>query len=460
MKGIFQILQPAPFVDTIEDEDLIKKRYRHWRVRMFLSIYLGYVVFYFTRRSFVSVLPIVGKEFGWDNTSLGLMATVMAVTYGISKFISGLMGDKSNARYFMAIGLVLTGIINIIFGFNSTLLAFAILWGLNGWFQGWGMPPSAKTMMHWFSKSERGTWWSVWSTAHNIGAMFIPIIAAWAAFHFGWRYGMYVPGVIAIIVGLALIYTMRDTPQSLGLPSIEEFKNEYESSKKGKKAKSELSYKEILFRYVFPNKYIWMLAIAYAFVYIVRAGVSDWIPKYLVDKGFDYQVSVQTTSFFEIAGIIGMLMTGWCSDFFFRGRRAPLNVMFALLVSLPIVGLLFTGSSSLFVDYVLVFISGFFIYGPQMLIGLNAAELAHKNAAATAVGFVGLFAYLGAALAGAPLGWVIDNLGWNGFFIVLISSSLIATVMLLPTLSSQKRQVKKNKAIKKDDGKSGSSEAA
>ena len=134
--------------------------------------------------------------------------------------------------------------------------------------------------------------------------------------------------------------------------------------------------------------------------------------------------------------------------------------MFAFLVSLPIVGLLFTGSSSLLVDYVLVFISGFFIYGPQMLIGLNAAELAHKNAAATAVGFVGLFAYLGAALAGAPLGWVIDNLGWNGFFIVLISSSLIATVMLFPTLSSQKRQVKKNKAIKKDDGKSGSSEAA
>ena len=118
MKGLLQILHPAPFMDVVEDDSVIKKRYRHWRIRMFLSIYLGYVVYYFTRRSFSSILPILGVELGWDNSSLGIMLSVMAFSYGLSKFVSGLMGDKSNARYFMAIGLVLTGVINIIFGLS------------------------------------------------------------------------------------------------------------------------------------------------------------------------------------------------------------------------------------------------------------------------------------------------------------------------------------------------------
>jgi len=453
VKGLLQILHPAPFMDVVEDDSVIKKRYRHWRIRMFLSIYLGYVVYYFTRRSFSSILPILGVDLGWDNSSLGIMLSVMAFSYGLSKFVSGLMGDKSNARYFMAIGLVLTGVINIIFGLSSTLWVFALLWGLNGWFQGWGVPPSAKTMMHWFSKSERGTWWSVWSTAHNIGAMCIPLIAAWAASHYGWRYGLYIPGVIAIVAGFILIFSMRDTPQSLGLPSIEEYKKEFEKGGKKGNGNKELSYREILFHYIFPNKFIWMLAFAYAFVYIIRAGVSDWVPKFLVEKGYSFSVAVTATSFFEIAGILGMLLTGWCSDFFFNGRRAPLNILFAILVSFPVIALMFTGNDSILFDYLLIFASGFFIYGPQMLIGLNAAELVHKNAAATAVGFVGLFAYLGAGLAGFPLGWVIDHWGWVGFFITLILSSVLATLLLIPTLKSQKDNFnKKEKGSKKVSG--------
>ncbi len=63
------------------------------------------------------------------------------------------------------------------------------------------------------------------------------------------------------------------------------------------------------------------------------------------------------------------------------------------------------------------FTIGFFVFGPQMLIGMAAAEC--SAAAGAATGFVGLFAYLGASLAGWPLAKVLDTWHWSGFFVVI-----------------------------------------
>src|SRR6185503_1001923 len=108
---------------------------------------------------------------------------------------------------------------NILFGMSSSLLFFAIFWGLNGWFQGWGWPPCAKLLTHWYSQKERGTWWGMQNSSHNVGAALIPLFVGMSAQQFGWRWGMYAAGVLSIIVGGIIFWMLRDTPSTLGLPS-------------------------------------------------------------------------------------------------------------------------------------------------------------------------------------------------------------------------------------------------
>lgn len=413
----------------------LNKRYRYWRIRVFYSMYIGYAMFYFTRKSFTFTMPALITELGFTKSQLGALGTWLAISYGVSKFLSGVISDKSNLRFFMGIGLMLTGVFNIFFGASSTLFLFALFLVLNGLFQGWGSPPCAKLLTFWYSQTERGRWWGVWNTSHNIGGALIPIISAIAIQHFGWRYAMFFPGILAILVGLFVINRLRDNPRRLGLPSIEKFRNDYPSkeAKRDSEKLKRFSAKEILIDKVLKNPSIWMLAISFFFVYIIRTAINDWVQLFLMEeRGFSLIVAGSCIFWFEIGGVFGSLAAGWLSDTLFKGRRGPINVLFSagiivtllLLWSLPFV--------NTFLISLIIFFMGFLIFGPQMLIGMSAAELADKEAAGTATGFAGLFAYAGAAVAGWPVGKITQEYGWNGFFLLLFVCTMIAVACLIP----------------------------
>lgn len=434
--SFFNLLQPAPHIEKIQDCEVIKKKYKYWRLRIFYSMYFGYVFYYFTRKSFTFAAAAMKRELGFDEVDIGMIGTIFALTYGISKFTCGVISDRSNPRYFMGIGLIMTGICNVFFGLFSSLTLLAIFWGLNGWFQGTGWPPSARLLTHWYSQSERGRWWGVWNTSHNLGGALIPIVAAAFAQYLGWRYALYFPGMIGIFVGFLLLNRLRDTPQSLGLPVIEKYRNDYSMEEGVKKDERELSVKEILFGYVLTNKYIWILAVSYFFIYIVRQAINDWTFLYFTEvKGYTDVLAGSCVCWFEVGGFLGSLAAGWGSDWVFKGKRGPINVLFSAGLAIAVAFLWIASGKSAFVDSALIFVIGFFVFGPQMLIGVAAAEVSHKKAAATATGFAGLFAYLGAAMAALPLGMVIRDMGWDMFFIVLGACSVIAAILLFPLWS-------------------------
>lgn len=429
--SIRDFFKPAPFQSEIEDPQEVKSRYKYWRWRIFYGMYIGYFFYYFTRKSFTFAMPALMQDLGLQISDLGILSSILAITYGASKFLSGVMVDRSNPRYFMSIGLILTGICNILFGMSSSILFFALFWGLNGWFQGWGWPSCARFLTHWYSQKERGTWWGFWNSSHSIGGAIIPLIAAVCAQYWGWRSAMYVPGITCIVVGLFVMNRLRDTPQSLGLPPIEKFKNDYPAAKK--EFERELSVKEILFKYILTNKYLWILAFSYFFVYIIRQAVNDFGALFLMKtKGYSMMVAYGSIFWFEAGGVCGSLTAGWASDRLFRGRRGPINVLFSFFVILALVGLYCIPPGWIYVDYLLMFLVGFFIFGPQMLIGMAAAEMAHKKAAGSASGFTGWVAYLGAAAAGYPISKVIELTGWSGFFVALVFCAVVSVTLLLP----------------------------
>jgi OPA family sugar phosphate sensor protein UhpC-like MFS transporter len=433
MKSILSFLQPAPHIKEIEDASEVKGLYGYWRVRILYSMFVGYAFYYFTRKSFTFAMPGLIDDLGFVKGDLGLLASIFSITYGISKFASGVLSDRSNSRYFMAIGLMITGILNICFGFSSSLIMFCLFWGLNGWFQGFGWPPCARFLTHWYSQSERGRWWAIWNVSHNVGAFIIPWIVGACLHYFGWRYGLYVPGIICILGGFFLINRLRDTPQSIGLPPIEQFRNDYTGVIRCEVGKEKrFSAREVL-KVVVKNKYLWVLGFAYFFVYIVRTGIGDWTALYLLEtKGYSRIGASGCASLFEVGGFFGSLFAGWSSDRLSNANRGPVNVLFALGALLGIIGFWSVPAGNPLLDSMSMFIIGFSIFGPQMLIGMVAAELSPKQAAATASGFVGCFAYTGAAIAGYPLGAITDAWGWNGFFWALAAGGMISVLILLP----------------------------
>ncbi|PJG83686.1 MFS transporter [Caviibacterium pharyngocola] len=415
----------------------IDQTYRYWRFHLMLAMYIGYAGFYLTRKSLNFAVPALIADLGIDKNDIGIMATLFYITYGISKFFSGIFSDRSNPRLFMAIGLILTGITNILFGLSDSVFMFTSLWVLNAWFQGWGWPACSKLLTTWYSRTERGSWWSIWNTAHNVGGALIPLLVGYLTLHYSWRHGFSIAGIITIIIGLFLFWRLRDTPESMGLPSIGKWRNdklELAQEQEG----ADLSWKAILYQYVFFNKYIWLLALSYALVYIVRTAINDWGNIYLTEKYHYDLVSANTVlSLFEIGGLMGSLVAGWGSDRLFSSNRGPMALLFAIGIFFSILALWLMTKENFILQASVFFSIGFFVFGPQMLIGMAAAECAHKKMPGSATGFVGLFAYLGAALAGYPLALIMQSFHWNGFFVVIACAASGIVLLLLPFLKVQ-----------------------
>ncbi|HFW4221321.1 TPA: MFS transporter, partial [Salmonella enterica subsp. enterica serovar Anatum] len=220
-----------------------------------------------------------------------------------------------------------------------------------------------------------------------------PLVMAAVALHYGWRVGMMVAGLLAIGVGMVLCWRLRDRPQAIGLPPVGDWRHDALEVAQQQEGVG-LSRKEILAKYVLLNPYIWLLSLCYVLVYVVRAAINDWGNLYMSETlGVDLVTANTAVSMFELGGFIGALVAGWGSDKLFNGNRGPMNLIFAAGILLSVGSLWLMPFASYVMQAACFFTTGFFVFGPQMLIGMAAAECSHKEAAGAATGFVGLFAY-------------------------------------------------------------------
>ena len=426
------------------------KRYKALRLQVFMGAFIGYAAFYIVRKNFSMAIPMLAP-FGFEKGELGTVLAMNAVAYALSKFLMGSVSDRSDARKFLPLGLILASLSMMFmivpitaFGDNHAMaiVLMGVLNFLVGWFNGMGWPPCGRVVTHWFSQPERGTMMSIWNCAHNVGGALVGPMAVYGATWFGsWFYanqpdhyfliGTFVfPAATAILIAILAYCLLRDTPQSCGLPSVEKWRNDYPKNY-SEKSEQVLSTKEIFFKYVLNNKFLWYIAIANAFVYMVRYGCLDWAPTILTEKGVNLKDAGWAYFAYEFAAIPGTLICGWLSDKLFHGRRALPTIIFMALVAVFIV------TYWLFMDNLTIVIAsligiGFFIYGPVMLIGVQALDLAPKNAAGTAAGLTGFFGYFfgTAILANSLIGYVAENVSWDMTFVLLIGACLLSIVFM------------------------------
>ena len=433
-----KIYAPAPHVERLPEHE-VEKTYKHYRWSTIESTFLGYAMFYLVRNNLSTVAKDVGTALSYDHNMIGNILALSSIAYGLGKFLMGSLSDRANPRKFMATGLFLTGVINFAFGGIGIYWVHLLLWTLNGFVQGMGWPPCGRSLGHWYSLKERGSIFAVWNISHNIGGGLAGIMAAYAASNYSWEAAFYFPGAIALVGSAYLFWRLRDTPQSVGLPPIEEYKNDFSEVKltNGDK-EDELTTRELFFDNILRNKYLWIVAAANFFVYIVRYSMLDWGPMYLREiKGATLQDGGIAILVIEFAGIPSTLLMGWLSDRL-SGRRGMVSLLCLIPIFFAFTGLYLNPAGNLNFDMAMLVIIGLFIYPPVMLLGVAGIDLTSKKAVGTAAGFIGLFGYLGRSMQAKSFGWMVDHYGglygletgWD-YVIFSILGANVAGIILL-----------------------------
>ena len=455
---------PCPKAPIEDNPQKVDKEYRKMRVKVFLGAFLGYAGYYLVRKNLSLAAPDMIGEGILDAGKVGLAMSGVSIAYAFSKFIMGSVSDRSDSRKFLSVGLVLSALMMIAvgvmpFGASTTLntgIIFALMLVV-GWLSGMGWPPCGRIMAHWFSQNERSFKMSVWNVSHTIGSFSLGFLAIAGVSLFAdlgiaqtWRGNFIFPAAVAIVIALFCWWAIRDTPESCGLPSVQDWRKDYSGIKSKGAAGEKLPFKTLFVDYVLKNKLLWIVAVSNVAVYMVRYGIGDWAPTYLQTKGIMTAAESKVAfSVHNIVGAVGTLACGWATSKIFKGRCAPMNVICMLLCAVGVFLYWAVGAEIFSLDpaskkvliYVALCMIGFFIYGPVALTGVQALNLVPKNAAGTAAGFVGLFGYLlgDAVCSKMVVGGIVSGASWDAGMLSVAIGSLVGVVLCALLIPSEKK---------------------
>lgn len=418
--------------------------FKSWQWQVIICSMIGYAMFYFVRKNFSFAIPMLQDAFpGLTKAHFGAIMSAGGIIYGISKLINGVIGDRTNARWHLVLGLGVCVAVNFIFGWSAKLTTLmtgetggpdfiggmvaimSVLYIINQIFQGCGFAPCNHLMVNWVPPHELATKMSIWNTSHSIGAFVASIICGYLT---SWQLCFWVPATISLFGILFIFTTLRDTPKSVGLKELPKVEGELDDEK----SKDKKEWRKFLVNNVFKNPVVWILALTDLFVYVVRFAILDWGPSMLQDMGLSQALSGWTVGIFEVAGCLGMIFAGYVSDKFFKSRSQRVCAIEMVLVALCLVALHFIQDMHSPVLFLIVLaLAGFFLYGPQALLGVIASNEVSKKAASSAVGIIGFMSYLSTLITGLPLGLFADKFGWHPIFILMAGVSMIGFILIV-----------------------------
>ncbi|KAG5283871.1 hypothetical protein AALO_G00020450 [Alosa alosa] len=443
--------------------------YRYYRATIFLSMFVGYALYYFSRKTFSFVMPSVMEEIELDKDDLGLIISSQTLAYAISKFISGVLSDKISARWLFSSGLFIVGVINVFFSWSSTVAVFTVLWFVNGLGQGFGWPPCGKVLRKWFEPSQFGTWWAVLSCSMNLAGGVGPIITTVLLQYYNWRVVLVMSGVICMAMAALCLLFVKNEPSDVGLQNIEP------GAKKGTPI-DESTLKQFLM-----SPYLWVLSLGYLVVFGAKIACTDWGQLFLIqEKGQSVLMGSSYMSALEVGGFLGSLAAGFLSDravarYGLSVHGSPrhgllLSMMTGMYVSMYLFRVTITPETpkddvlwvvALHPISVLIGLSekeiwililgaafGFSSYGPIALFGVIASESAPSNFCGTSHAIVALMANVGAFLAGLPFSTIAKHYNWDTAFWVAEITCAVTTVCFFLV---RNMQTKMGHIVKKQD---------
>lgn len=408
----FRISKPSAAKVPAEQ---IESIYKSLRNRTFWGATVAYSLYYVCRMTLSVVKQPLIDGGVLTAGQLGLIGSALLFVYALGKFTNGFIADYCNIRKFMAIGLFVSAAVNLVMGFlgvigtltglTTTLIfiSFFVLWGVNGWVQSMGAPPGIINLSRWFPMSKRGTYYSIFSASPYFGKFLTFILTGVVVGALGWEWGFIFAAAAGVAGGIIVLYFVSDTPESKGLPSVQEL-----SGEQPKKVDS-MPTKELQ-KIVFKHPGIWIIALSSAFVYITQYAISGWGVLFLQKaRGFSLPAATQIIAFSEAFGVAGTVFAGWLSDTVFKGNRVKPVVLSGILCLISLALFLFTrGGYMLNIVYV-SFFSLFIGVLYCVVAGLMAVDIVPRKATGAALGIVGISSYVAAAVQDIVSGYLIQG---------------------------------------------------
>ena len=408
--SFYRISKPSK--ETVSPEN-VKETYRSLRNRTFWGATIAYSLYYVCRMSInVVKQPLIDEDI-LSAGQLGLIGSALLFVYAVGKFLNGFIADYCNIRRFMATGLFISAVVNLLMGafglFDGMLptmlifIMFAVLWGINGWMQSMGSAPGVISLSRWFPQSRRGSYYSLFSTSPYIGEFIsynlLALVVAWL----GWQAGFIVAAIAGLAGALIILIFVSDTPESCGLPSVQELSGEA-MTKEDKMPTMELQ------NIILKHPGIWEIAISSAFIYITRYAIAGWGVLFLQKaRGFDLADASQVIAFSAISGVLGTVLAGWLSDRVFKGDRVKPAVLSGILGTLSLILFLFVGGGFVLnIFYVSLFsLATGVLY--CIVAGLMAVDIVPRKATGAALGVVGISSYVAAGIQDIASGYLIQG---------------------------------------------------
>lgn len=388
------------------DKNVIAKEFNKRRWQVFTSITLGYALFYVLRLNFSVIKKPLMSAGVLNAQQLGLMGSVFFITYGLGKFTNSFLADRMNNKKFFALGLFVSSIVTVLMGFCNDFVPLVVLWGINGWFQSFGAGPCIVSLNQWFTNKERGTYYGIWFTSHNLGAAFTYVATATIVTAYSWHMGFIMPGLFCLVGSILIYFFMHDRPETAGLPNVEEFKNTEDA--KAEKETKEKSVASLQWSVV-KRPAVWILGLSSLCCYIARYAIESWGIIYLTEaKGYTTLGASGVLGVMQFAGIFGALTCGLVSDKFFNHKRNMPALIYGVLYAASIAAFLWAPANAT-TDMLSMCVYGFTMGALVCYLGgLMAVDICPKRATGAAMGMIGLLSYFGAALQEMVSGYLIN----------------------------------------------------
>lgn len=404
---------------------------------MLFAVMFCYLFYYTGRQTFGFAIPGMQAEFGVSKATLGWVSAAMLWCYAIGQAFNGNLADKFGGRRMMSAGAALSCAANWAVSFSTNIVSLGALWGLNGFFQAMGWAPGSRLLSNWFGRHNRGRAFGFYVFAAGMASVlsYITSILVVHSFQLDWRWIFRLPVLLMLVGGVVFYFVVRERPEDLGLRSPHEEDVDQNALEASDEETSWQRYKAVL-----GNWRLLLGGIAIGFQNMARYGLLIWVPVHFLGGSGNEPTSPSTfidpqwiSLALPIGMAIGAVTNGWVSDKIFAARRYIPIVLYMALATATSLVMYMIPASAVLPGLCMLFLCGFFVYGPQSSFWALCPDLAGPKRAGTAIGIMNFFAYLFAGLGEPLIGGILDAHQDTSliFLIVAAASGASATVALL-----------------------------
>jgi OPA family glycerol-3-phosphate transporter-like MFS transporter len=399
-------------------------RFDRAQTKVLWVLWLTYGAFYFCRSNLSAAVPGLEAELDLTKTEIGWILGALKISYGVGQLVNGQLAERIGARRLLAIGMLVSAALNVLFGLSTGFYFLLFLWACNGYFQALGWPPTMRVASRWFPPAQRGRAISIIGTGYQLAGALTFVIAGWSAQWLGWRGALYVPAILLVATAVIMLMTLREAPEA-GTEQVGTARAVPVGGHRPWLTTVGLTL---------SNGRLWFLAGALGLLNACRFGFLDWGVSHLMEvQGSGIGKSALKYSVLPLGGIVGTLAAGWASDRYFRGRRVPVICAMMIVLALLTLGYDAVIRTNLVLSVITLAFIGAMIFGPQvLLVGTAPVDLARHGTTAAAVGFVNFVGYLGAAMGDQVTGYLVDAYDWQVAVYFWAACALGAAIVVAP----------------------------